>query len=250
MRTFLNAIIVVAIPVGEFIVLQRTHHLGDLGPLLIVITLFPLMIWAAKQQGRANQMQFQKLVAPFGFQPAERDDVTLSVYPLRAPGWIATAASGEMRGLSGWIFNYVIHESGSRDKCICQTVMGFRVDDANLPIFQVRPLGLGPCKGDGYYGKDDSVCFPDALAFHRNFELLSSAEEGVRRHFDAKLLSNIAVLNDCRAVVQGYYTTVLFFIYGRRIEATEELEAFARKGADIAYELFAAEKRTMAAAAK
>jgi hypothetical protein len=96
---------------------------------------------------------------------------------------------------------------------------------------------------------DDTICFPDAQQFHRRFEMMSIGEEGVRRLFNAKLLDTIAVLNDSNCVVKGDYTTVLFFTPDKILPPTE-YEAFARKSADMAYAIFSAEKRVMAAAAK
>jgi hypothetical protein len=41
--------------------------------------------------------------------------------------------------------------------------------------------------------------------------------------------------------VKGYYTTVLFFTYGQTLKP-DELEAFARKGSEIAAVLFSSVK--------
>jgi hypothetical protein len=137
-------------------------------------------------------------------------------------------------------------------------VVAFRVDDANLPKFQIRPLYSSTSIFDyprwrhfdgGWENSDDTICFPDAQQFHRRFELIGTLEEDLRRYFDAKLLDTIAALNDCNCVVKGYYATVLFFTPDK-ILPTDEYEAFARKGADVAYAIFSAEKRAMVAAAK
>jgi hypothetical protein len=143
-------------------------------------------------------------------------------------------------------------------KSVAQTVVAFRVDDATLPKFQIRPLDSSTSIFDyprwrnfdgNWENSDDTICFPDALNFHRRFELTSSAEQDVRQYFNAKLLDTIAVLNDCNCVVKGYYATVLFFTPDKILRPAE-YEAFARKGADVAYAIFSAEKRVMTAAAK
>jgi hypothetical protein len=259
MRTFLNAIIVVVIPVAEFIALRRIRINGGGVFLLIFATMAVLLVWAAKQDGRANQLRLQKGAASFGFQPADRDDVALSIYPLNGNGWVVAAAHGELRGLEAWFFDYCIHDQGSASgRNVCQTVVAFRVDDADLPTFQIRPLDWSTSifdyprwkNFDGDWEKsDDTICFPDALPFHQRFEMMSIGEEGVRRLFNARLLDTIAALNDCNCVVKGCSTTVLFFTPDKLLRP-DEYEAFARKGADIAYALFSSEKRVMAAAGK
>jgi hypothetical protein len=261
MRTLLNAIIVVLVPVAEFVAIRRIGLTGASGVFLILVTMAVLLVWAAKQDGRANQLRLQNGVASFGFLPADRDDVPLSIEPLRGNGWVVAAACGELRGLQAWIFDYCIPDRGGpvdTHRKVNQTVVAFRVDDANLPKFQIRPLdgstSIFDCPHwknfDGAWeNSEDTICFPDALQFHRRFEMMSIGEEGVRRLFNAKLLDTIAALNDCNCVVKGYYTTVLFFTPDK-ILPPAEYEAFARKGADIAYAIFSAEKRVMVAAAK
>jgi len=130
------------------------------------------------------------------------------------------------------------------------------VEGANLPVFQIRPLqssSIFDADWKNYEGdwenSDDTICFPDALLFHRHYELVSSAEEGVRRFFTAQLLDAVAALDDGACWVKGYNTTVLLFT-PKRIVRPDEMEAFARKGADIAYAIFSARKRVMAAIAK
>jgi hypothetical protein len=261
MRALLNAIIVVLVPVAEFVAIRRIGLTGASGVFLILVTMAVLLVWAAKQDSRASQLRLQKGAASFGVMPADRDDVALSIYPLRGDGRVEAAARGELRGLQAWIFDYCISDRGGpidMQENVNQTVVGFRVDDANLPTFQIRPLDSSTSifdyprwkNFDGDWEKsDDTICFPDALQFHRRFELMSIGEEGVRRLFNAKLLDAIAALNDCNCVVKGYYTTVLFFT-PNKILPPGEYEALARKGADIAYAIFSAEKRVMAAAAK
>jgi hypothetical protein len=259
MRTLLNAIIVVSIPVAEFVAIRRIGLTGASGVFLIVVTMAFLLVWAAKQDSRANQLRLQNGAASFGFLPAGQDDVPLSIEPLRGNGWVVAAACGELRGLQAWIFDYCIPDrGGAARKDVCQTVVAFRVDDANLPKFQIRPLDSSTSIFDyprwknfdgNWENSNDTICFPDALQFHRRFEMMSIGEEGVRRLFNAKLLDTIAVLDDSNCVVKGDYTTVLFFTPDK-ILPPAEYEAFARKGADIAYAIFSAEKRVMAAAAK
>ncbi len=263
MRTLLNAIIVVLIPVAGFVALRRIGLTGASGAFLIFVTTAVLFVWAGKQDSRANQLRLQKGAASFGFLPAGRDDVPLSIEPLRGNGWVAAAAGGELRGLQGWIFDYCIPDRGSAEpqRNVNQTVVAFRVDDANLPKFQIRPLDSSTSIFDyprwknfdgSWENSDDTVCFPDALQFHRRFEMMSIGEEGVRQLFNAKLLDTIAALNDCNCVIKGYYTTILFFTPDKILRPAE-YEPFARKGADIAYAIFSAfsaEKRVMAAAAK
>jgi len=261
MRTFLNAIIVVLVPVAEFVAIRRIGLTGASGAFLIVVTMSVLLVWAGKQDSRANQIRLQKGAASFGFLPASRDDVPLSIEPLRGNGWVVAAACGELRGLQAWIFDYCIPDrAGPIDtqKNVNQTVVAFRVDDANLPKFQIRPLDSSTSIFDrprwksfdgNWENSDDTICFPDAQQFHRRFELIGTLEGDLRRHFDAKLLDTIAALNDCNCVVKGYYATVLFFTPDK-ILPPDEYEAFARKGADVAYAIFSAEKRVMAAAAK
>jgi hypothetical protein len=260
MRTFLNAIIVVLIPVAEFVAIRRIGLTGPVGVFLIVVTMAGLMVWAVKQDVRASELRLQKGAASFGFQPAGRDDIPLSIEPLRGNGVVEAAACGELRGLQAWIFDYSIPDRGSGEahKSVNQTVVAFRVDDANLPKFQIRPLDSSTSIFDyprwisfdgGWENSNDTVCFPDAPGFHRGFEMMSIGEEGVRRLFNAKLLNTIAALNDCNCVVKGYYATLLFFTPDKVLRPAE-YEAFARKGADIAYAIFSAEKRVMAAAAK
>jgi len=256
MRTLQNAIIVVAIPVAEFVAIRRIGLTGASGVFLIFVTMAFLLVWAAKQDSRASQLRLQKGAASFGFLPADRDDVALSIYPLCGNGFVEGAAWGGLRGLTTWIFDYAVSSPGV--KPIRQTVVAFQVDDANLPKFQIRPLDPSTSifdyprwkNFDGDWEKsDNTICFPDALQFHRRFEMMSIGEEGVRRLFNAKLLDTIAALNDCNCVVKGDSTTLLFFTPDR-ILPPAEYEAFARKGADIAYTIFSAEKRVMAAAAK
>ncbi|MGO9088709.1 MAG: hypothetical protein ACLP6G_07400 [Terriglobales bacterium] len=260
MRTFLNAIIVVLIPVAEFVAIRRIGLTGASGVFLIFVTMAVLLVWAAKQDGRASELRLQKGAASFGFLPAGRDDVPLSIEPLRGNGLVEAAACGELRGLQAWIFDYCIPDRGGAGskKNVSQTVVAFRVDDANLPKFQIRPLDSSTSIFDyprwrnfdgDWENSDDTICFPDALGFHRSFEMMSIGEEGVRRVFNAKLLDTIAALNDCNCVVKGDSTTVLFFTPDK-ILPPDEYEAFARKGADVAYAIFSSEKRVMAAAAK
>ncbi|MFZ0955824.1 MAG: hypothetical protein WAN60_05750 [Candidatus Sulfotelmatobacter sp.] len=260
MRTLLNAIIVVVIPVAEFVAFRRIGLTGAGGIFLIFVTLAVLMVWAVKADGRANELRLQKGAASFGFLPAGRDDVPLSIEPLSGNGWIAAAAAGELRGLQAWIFDYCIPDRGSAEsqRNVNQTVVAFRVDDANLPKFQIRPLDSSTSifdrprwqSFDGDWENSNlTLCFPDAQQFHQRFEMMSIGEEGVRQLFNAKLLDTIAALNDCNCVVKANYTTVLFFTPDKILRPAE-YEAFARKGADVAYAIFSAEKRVMAAAAK
>lgn len=260
MRTVRNAIIVVLVPVAEFVAIRRIGLTGAGGVILIIVTMAFLMVWAVKEDVRANELRLQKGAASFGFLPAGRDDVPLSIEPLRGDGVFEAAACGELRGLQAWIFDYCIIDRGGTDwqKNVSQTVVAFRVDDANLPKFQIRPSNSSTSIFDyprwrnfdgAWENSDDTVCFPDALQFHRRFEMMSIGEEGVRQLFNAKLLDTIAALNDCNCVVKGYYTTVLFFTPDKILRPAE-YEAFARKGADVAYAIFSAEKRVMAAAAK
>ena len=260
MRTLLNAIIVVLIPVAEFVAIRRIGLTGAGGVFLIVVTMAVLSVWAIKQDVRASELRLQKGAASFGFLPAGRDDVPLSIEPLRGDGLVEAAACGELRGLQAWIFDYCIQDRGSVEgqKNVNQTVVAFRVDDANLPKFQIRPLDSSTSIFDyprwknfdgNWENSNDTICFPDAQQFHRRFEMMSIGEEGVRQLFNGKLLDTIAALNDCNCVVKGYYTTVLFFTPDK-ILPPAEYEAFARKGADVAYAIFSTEKRMMAAAAK
>jgi len=249
MRKFLTAALLVWILITVFIVVRRLHLPEGVGMFIVFVTMAAMCIWAAKQQVIADRLRLQQTAAKFGFKPVEPGEVEISIEPLRGPGWVQGAACGELRGLKTWIFDYDIRDSGRDTKSIRQTVVAFRADEANLPIFLIRPLGMNSSIGDSQ-NTDDSVCFPDALHFHRRFELVSSAEEGVRRHFDAKLLDTIASLNEWNYCVQGYYTTVLFFAPKKAILKPDAMEAFARKGADIAYAIFSTEKRVLAAAAE
>jgi hypothetical protein len=259
MRTLLNAIIVVLIPAAEFVAIRRLGLTGGSGVFLIFVTMAVLLVWAAKQDGRANELKLQKGAASFGFLPTGRDDVPLSIEPLRGNGWVAAAACGELRGLQAWIFDYCILDRGVQSqKNVCQTVVAFRVDDANLPKFQIRPLDGSTSIFDyprwknfegSWENSDNTICFPDALQFHRRFEMMCIGEEDVRRFFNAKLLDTIAALNDCNCVVKGNYTTVLFFAPDKILRPAE-YEAFARKGADVAFAIFSTKKRVMAAASK
>jgi hypothetical protein len=255
MRTLPNAVIVVLIPIAEFVAIRRIGLNGASGVFLIFVTIAVLLVWAAKQDGRASELKLQKGAASFGFLPAERDDVALSIYPLCGNGFVEAAAWGELRGLQACIFDYA---TGHSSTPIRQTVVAFSVDNANLPKFQIRPLDSSTSifdyprwkNFDGDWEKsDNTICFPDALQFHRRFEMMSIGEDGVRRLFNAKVLDTIAALNDCNCVVKGNYTDVLVFTPDK-ILPPDEYEAFARKGADIAYAIFSAEKRVMAAAAK
>jgi hypothetical protein len=247
MRNLLNSTLVVLIPVAVFFAVRRIGLTGGGGLLIIFVTCAVMCVWAAKQEARAGRLKLQNGAASFGFLPADRDEVDLCIYPLRGDGWVEGAASGELRGLKTWIFDYFIPDRGRSG--VEQTVVAFDVEDANLPIFQIRPLGLGTRIGDGYGDNGETICFPDASQFQGRFELISSAEEGVRRHFSAKLLDTVAALNDCNCVVQGFHSSVLFFMPNKTLRPAQ-YEAFARKGADVAYALFSSEKSTMAAAAK
>ena len=255
MRIFRNVVIAVLILVVELVAIRRIGLSGGSGALLIFITMAVLLVWGAKQDARASQLKLQNAVASFGFKPANRDEVDLPIYPLRGDGWVQTAACGELRGLKAWIFSYGIHLQQDPDPVfnIHQTVVAFCVDEANLPAFQIRPLrSISTFEKDwkAYDGEweqsDDTICFPDAPVFHQHFELASSAEEGVRRYFNGKLLNTIAALNELGCWVKGYWTTVLFFT-PNRIFQPEEMEAFARHSADVAYAIFSAGKRTTAA---
>jgi hypothetical protein len=259
MRTLLNAIIIILVPVAEFVAIRRIGLSGVAALFIIFATMPVLLVWAGKQDARASQLKLQKAVASFGFQPEDPDNVAVSILPLRGNGSIVAAARGELRGLEAWIFDYSIHNGGSLEgrRTISQTVVAFRVNDANLPKFQIRPLNWSTSifdedwkNFDGDWEKsENTICFPDALGFHRGFQLTSPAEDEVRRHFNARLLNTLAALNDCNGWVKGYYCTVLFFTPNRTVRP-DELEAFARKGADIASVLFSSEKRLMATAGK
>jgi hypothetical protein len=195
MRNLLSAIIIVVIPVAEFVAVRRIGLSGPFGVFIIGATVLGLQVWAATQDRLASQLRLQKGAASFGFQPADRNEVSLSIYPLRGDGWVQAAAKGELRGMKAWIFDYTVPDHGDPDvrRDVSQTVVAFDVEDANLPIFQIRPLNWSTSIFDpnwkNYDGdwenSDETICFPDALRFHRRFELISSAEEGVRRHFNA-----------------------------------------------------------------
>ena len=202
MRKFLIAVVGCLIPIAVFVAVRRLHIPQGGQCFIIFLVVGALLVWVAKQEAISDRLNFQNTAALFGFRPADRDEVTLAVYPLRVTGWVEGAATGELSGLQAWLFNYGISDNGGNRKAIKQTVVAFDVKDANLPIFQIRPLDLGTLPGD-WETRDESVCFPDALHFHKRFELLSSAEEGVRRHFNAKLLDAIAALNDWNYLVQG-----------------------------------------------
>jgi hypothetical protein len=258
MRTLPNALIVVLVPVAVFFAVRRIGLTGGGGIVIIFIACAATCVWAAKQDGRAAEIKVQKGAASFGFLPADRDDVALSIYPLRGTGWVEGAAWGELRGLQTWIFDYCIPDRGAPKGNVRQTVVAFEAEDANLPTFQIRPLDWSTSIFDhpnwksfdgDWENSDDTVCFPDALQFHKCFEMNSVGEEGVRRLFNAKLLDTVAALNDCNYWVKGDTTNVLFFTPNKMLPP-EEYEAFARKGADIAYALFSSEKRVKAAAAK
>lgn len=257
MRTLPNALIVVLVPVAEFVVIRHFGINGAIGFFLIFVTMAFLMVWAVKQDSRASELKVQNGVASFGFLPADRDDVALSIYPLRGNGGVEGAAWGQLRGLQTWIFDYCIYNPGAPNNSINQTVVAFEVEDADLPTFQIRPLNRSTSIYDrdwrsfdgNWENSEDTICFPDAAQFHKCFELNAVGEEGVRRHFNAKLLDTIAALNDCNYWVKGDNTNVLFFT-PNKILPPEEYEAFARKSADIAYAIFSADKLVKAAAAK
>jgi hypothetical protein len=255
MRKALTSVPPILVLIAVFIGVRRSGLTGGGGMFIIFLTAAALLVWVAKQQARLDRLTLQNAAAKFGFQPVEPGEVLLSIEPLRGQGWVGGAAEGELRGLQTWVFNYDLRTEAPDSRSIRQTVVAFRVDDANLPIFLIRPLGLRPCGNRSWENRDwensdESICFPDAQHFHSRFELMSSAEEGVRRHFDAQLLNTIATLNDCNCIVQGFHTTVLFFTPNKTINQADEMEAFARKGAEVANAIFSAEKRVMAAAAK
>jgi hypothetical protein len=244
---------------ATFFAVRRLHLSGGGATLIIFFVVAAMMVWGARLQSRADTLRLQNAAAKFDFEPVESDEVSLPIYPLSGPGWVESATCGELRGLKALLFDYCIHVQGPPEmrNYIRQTVVAFRVDGANLPVFQIRPLCSSSIfdncwknlEGD-WENSDDTICFPDALGFHQRFELMSSAEEGVRRHFNAKLLDTIAALNDCNCVVKGYCTTVLFFFPNKTIRHPDEMEAFVRKAADIAYAIFSTEKQVMAARAK
>ena len=243
----LRALILITILAAVAVIALRIGGAGQI--FLIFVALGVTMVWAIKWQNRGRALSLQKAAASFGFQPADPSDVHLTVYPLRGGGWVGSAVGGEMRGLKAWIFDYTVRDQAPTDsaKDVSQTVAAFCAEDANLPIFQIRPLSTSTFEASKYYdgdweSSDDTICFPDALSFHRRFELTSSAEEAVRRHFNAQLLDAIANLNDRSCWVKGYYTTILFFTFGEILKP-EELEAFARKGSDIAAVLFSSVER-------
>lgn len=254
MRRSVNYVFPFLIVFATFFVVRRIPFpLGGRMFLMFLVGV-TLMFWVAKLESRNRRLILQNGATQLGFQPVDSSEVNLSIYPLRGLGWVEGAACGELQGLKAWIFDYCKREPGETYRNLRQTVAAFRVEEANLPIFQIRLLGLATCgnrswKNRDWENSDERVYFPDAPNFHQRFELMSNAEEGVRRHFDAKLLETIAVLDDGNYVVQGYHTTVLFFAPGRML-SPDEYEAFARKGADIAYALFSAEKRMMAAISK
>ena len=243
-----RALILITILAAVAVIALRIGGAGQI--FLIFIALGVTMVWAIKWQNRGRALSLEKAAAPFGFQPADPSDVQLTVYPLRGGGWVGSAVGGEMRGLKAWIFDYTVRDQAPAGwrKDVCQTVAAFCAEDTNLPIFQIRPLPTFTFNStwknyDGdWEGSDDTICFPDAPSFHRRFELTSSAEEAVRRHFNAQLLDTIANLNDSSCWVKGYYTTVLFFTFGHTLKS-DELEAFARKGSEIAAVLFSSVER-------
>jgi hypothetical protein len=259
MRKLLISMPPIAILIAVFFGVRRIGLTGGGGVLIIFLASAVVLVWVAKQEARLDQLRFQDAAASFGFQPTGRDDVPLSIEPLCGNGWIVAAAGGELRGLQAWIFDYCISDRGGEaHKNVCQTVASFRVDDANLPKFQIRPLDSSTSIFDrprwknfdgAWENSDNTICFPDALQFQRRFEMMSIGEEGVRRLFNAKLLDTIAALNDSNCVVKGDSTTLLFFTPDK-ILPPAEYEEFASKGADVAYAIFSAEKRVMAASAK
>ena len=210
---------------------------GGTGAAVLFVLCAVAIFWQSTQQNRAYRLQFEQVAASLGFHAVETWELRLSTWPLRTSGRKRNVVGGKLRGLDAWLFDYSISDG---DDGFTQTVAAFRVDEANLPIFDLRPMGLWTGMVDRRSADDE---YFEAVSFSVPcpFELKTSAKEAVARYFTDELVSKLARIRDWHCVVQGYHTTVLCFIPGTTIQP-QELDSFARKSADVAYEIFSASR--------
>ena len=229
-------VIIAALVICVPMMLRRIGISGTGGGLLAFALMAVIIIWSETARIRARRRKIEGAAGLLGFAPIDASELRLAIYPLRRAGSVQGAVRGSIRGLEAWLFDYRI--SNGEDST-SQTVAAFLADDANLPIFELRPLRLrsGAVSSDDDYF--EYVRFDEMPSFGSRFTLKSSAMEGVRRYFKNGLLETLLSLEDCRCVVQGYFTTVVCYNPGVTVPP-EELEAFATRCSNIAYALFSA----------
>ena len=138
--TVLRCLILVTILAAAAVIGRRIGVGGEV--FLIFVALAVTAVWAAKWESRNRTLSLQKAAASFGFQPADPSDVQLPIYPLRGGGLVECAASGQMRGLKAWIFDYTIRDLGPPElqKDISQTVAAFCIVLGLVLALFVKPM--------------------------------------------------------------------------------------------------------------
>jgi len=237
-RTFVSQFVIIAGLVICVPTLLRRLGLTGMSPAFLTFILIgAVLFWCETVRLRTRRKSIEETAGSFGFYPVDVSDLRLAIYPLRRAGTVRGAVRGNIRGLQTWLFDYEIPDG---EDSYSQTVAAFFVANANLPIFELRPRGLMTRHVDRESQGDDcfeSVHFDEVPSFEARFTLKSSAVEGVRRYFKSELLGTLLCLEDCRSVVQGHFTTLVFFAPGVKVPSAD-LEAFARRCSNVAYALF------------
>jgi hypothetical protein len=208
---------------------------GGIAATVLFVLCAVAMFWHATLENRAYRFGMGEEAGRMGFRPVDRSDIRLSTYPLRRSGRVRNVFRGKLRDLDAWLFDYSIFDG---EDGYAQTVVAFRVEGANLPIFDLRPMGLWTGIVDRRNADDeyfDSVGFSVPCPF----ELKTSAPEAVERYFTNDLVEKLARIRNWHCVVQGYHTSILCFVPGATIPP-KELGTFARRSADVAFEIFSA----------
>jgi hypothetical protein len=235
-RTFVGQfVIIAALIVCVSILLRKVGLTGTGGSILAFVLIGGLLFWTETVRLRKRGRSIEDAVASFGFYSVDVSDLRLAIYPFRKAGTVRNAVCGNLHGLQSWIFDYEIPDG---EDTIAQTVAAFVVADANLPIFELRPRHLDGIRmatqNDGFL---ECVQFSEVPSFQTSITLKTSAIEHVQRYFKTDLLEKLLRVEDCKCIVQGYYTTVVCFVPGTRV-AAEELEAFATRCSEVASALF------------
>jgi len=157
---------------------------GGIGATVLFVLCAVAMFWRGTRQDRAYRLQFEQAATALGFRPVETWELRLSVSPLRTSGRKRNVVGGKLRGLDAWLFDYSISDG---DDGFSQTVASFRVDNANLPIFDLRPMSLWTGMVDRRSADDE---YFESVAFRVPcpFELKTSAKEAVERYFTEELV--------------------------------------------------------------
>ena len=238
LRTFVGRFVIVALLIISLpALLRRLGVVGTSGVLLAFVLIGAIAFYCESLILRARRQSIEKAARLFGFYPGDAADLGLAI---RKTGTMRSIVRGQMRGIETWLFDYSISEG---EDSLEQTVAAFVVADDNLPIFELCPRGFSgrveAVSFDDYYF--EYVRFEDMPSFENRFPLKSSAVEHVRRYFKRELLETLLHLEDCKCMVEGYFTTVVCFTPGVKIPS-KELETFARRCSNVAYALFASGK--------